>query len=95
MKIEEEAPIEVSVFRSPMDGALVIQIDTESDDNRLRVLLNDAMIYTGNPEHDLNALATLDQLRDLFTNRDSYTPAGLLGLARALVAESSQTEGCA
>lgn len=50
MQITEEAPIEVTVYRSTIDGALVVQIDTEQDTGRVRVDLNDSAIWDGDPE---------------------------------------------
>jgi len=48
--ITEEAPIEVAVHRSPIDGALVVQIDTEAEAGDIRVNLNDGLIWHGDPE---------------------------------------------
>jgi hypothetical protein len=40
----------VSVYRSRLDTALVIQIDTAAYDGRIRVNLNDGPIYDGDPD---------------------------------------------
>lgn len=50
MKIREDAPIEVHVYRSPIDGALVVQIDTTEDTGRVRVNINDGRLWDGDPE---------------------------------------------
>lgn len=55
MQITENAPIEVNVYRSRQDGALVIEIDTQDDTGDLRVNLNDAPIWDGDPESTTGA----------------------------------------
>lgn len=68
--ITEEAPIEVAVSRSPIDGVIVVQIDTEPDLDDLRVNLNDGLIWHGDPEsttgyRDLLAAIDTEQKRTL------------------------------
>lgn len=65
MKIEEEVNIEVAVHRSPIDGALVVDIVTAGLEHpdKIRVNLNDTIIYMGDPEEDENAEAVLDVIR--------------------------------
>lgn len=50
MIITENAPIEVTIYRSKIDGALVVDVDTVPDTGRVRVNLNDGTIWTGDPE---------------------------------------------
>jgi hypothetical protein len=74
MKITEEVPVEVTVFRSPIDGRLVVQVDTSDDDTAIRVLLNDAPLYDGKPEEDENAYALLEGLRDVADDHSWVEP---------------------
>jgi hypothetical protein len=49
----EELPVELTVYRSPLDGVVVVQIDQEQnneDDTRIRVYLNDSPIFQGDTE---------------------------------------------
>jgi hypothetical protein len=52
MKITEEAPIEVQVYRSPLDAALVVQVDTDNETGVVRINLNDAAVWHGDPEKE-------------------------------------------
>ena len=46
-----EAPVDVTVYRSSEDGSLVVEIDQEPhDDMRIRVNLNDGVIFDGDTE---------------------------------------------
>lgn len=65
VKITEEVPVEVSVHRSSIDGALVVQVDTTGDTGDLRVNLNDGMLWDGNPEYNHSPLDGLNQIRAL------------------------------
>lgn len=58
MIIQETVPLEVDVHRSPDDGVLVVQIDTELDTGRVRVNVNDSAIFDRDPEepHPLQRL---------------------------------------
>lgn len=67
---------EVGVFRGH-DGALVFQVCTDANGQKIRVNLNDAVLFNGDPEvHDVNsdpALAlwfTPDAIRDHFEDYD-------------------------
>jgi hypothetical protein len=60
--ITEQAPIEVSIGRSPFDGALVVQIDTENNGGVIRVHLNDGNIFTGDPELVGSDTSMLDRI---------------------------------
>lgn len=66
--ITEEAPIDVSVFRSPNDGALVVQIDTESDGDRVRVNLNEGVLWDGDPEVDVSNADVLEKIQFALSN---------------------------
>lgn len=46
------------------DGARVVQIDTDLDVGRVRVNLNDGVIYDGNPEEDGYAVQALVDIAD-------------------------------
>ena len=48
--VTENTPVEVTVHRSPLDGALVIQVDTTEETGPLRVTLNDSPIWNRDPE---------------------------------------------
>ena len=48
--ITEEAPITVVVYRSTLDGALVVEIDSETESGRIRVNLNEGHLYDADPE---------------------------------------------
>lgn len=50
MNITEDAPIEVTVYRSRIDGALVVEIDTVPGTGRVRVNLNDGTLWDSDPE---------------------------------------------
>lgn len=66
MKITEEAPIEVSVHRSTVDGALVVEIDTTDETGEIRVSINDGLIWEGDPDSTTSArelLTQIDRLR--------------------------------
>lgn len=65
MQITEDAPIDVATFRSPIDGALVVQIDTNAETGRVRVNLNEAPVYDGDPDSDENAVALLVNIASL------------------------------
>lgn len=60
MKITETVPLYVNVFRSRIDGRLVVQIeqDTDTDEPEVRVTLNDGTIFDGdtNTEQVLDAI---------------------------------------
>ena len=43
---------EVSMYRSDMDGTLVVQVDTDAAVGRIRVNLNDGPVWDGDPEAD-------------------------------------------
>lgn len=59
MKIE--APIEVHVSLGA-DGEIVVNVDTTEDTERVRILLNDATLYVGNPETQENPAALLAKI---------------------------------
>lgn len=44
--------VEVMVYRSELDNAPVVEIDTQVDTGVLRVNLNDGLIWDGDPEVD-------------------------------------------
>lgn len=48
--LTEEAPIDVTIYRSPQDGALVVEIDTQVEAGRVRVNLNDGVLFDADPE---------------------------------------------
>lgn len=48
----ELAELAVCGFLSEMDDAQVVEIDTTEDTGRVRVLINDGVIYDGNPAVD-------------------------------------------
>lgn len=54
MKITQEVPIEVEVFRSSLDGRIVVDIqqDGPADETTIRVTLNDVNIFDGDTETD-------------------------------------------
>jgi hypothetical protein len=62
MQITEDAPIEVSVCRSKIDGALVAEIDTTDETGELRVYLNDGLIWDGDPESTTSARKLLMEI---------------------------------
>ena len=64
MKIVEIAPIDVSVTRSPDNGALVVQIDTGEDTGHVQVAMNDSIIFDRDPEEP-------HPLQDLLREYDS------------------------
>lgn len=74
--ITEEAPVTVAVCRSALDGTLLVQVDTE-EGVRLRVNLNDAALWDGNPEEDKSHQEVLYQLRAVLNGTQSgfYTLA--------------------
>jgi hypothetical protein len=68
--ITEEVPIEAHIYRSTADGCIVVQIDTWSGLEDLRVNLNDGLIWHGDPEsttgyRDLLAAIDTEQKRTL------------------------------
>ncbi len=73
MEITEHAPIEVSVYRSKIDGALVVEIDTTDETGDLRINLNDGQIWTGDPESTTSGLALLKRIEELVPNALGYT----------------------
>ncbi|WP_416445447.1 hypothetical protein AB3K78_01200 [Leucobacter sp. HNU] len=46
----QREPVDVTVTRSEIDGALLIQIDTEDETGHLRIDLNDGTIWDADPE---------------------------------------------
>lgn len=44
--------VEVHVFTSEIDGATVVQIDTEEGAGHTRIYLNEADLFDGDPETD-------------------------------------------
>lgn len=57
----EELPVTLSAYRSSIDGSIVVQIDQEdspSDDNRIRVFLNDGAVFDG----DTSEVSVFDPL---------------------------------
>lgn len=55
MQITEDAPIEMTAYRSKIDGSLVVEIDTQDDTGELRIHLNDGLIWSGDPESTTSA----------------------------------------
>jgi hypothetical protein len=87
--IGEQAPIEVEVTRSPIDGALVVQVDTTGDTGRVRINLNDGAVWDGDPEQEQSAFDLLREIADrvaLFFDREEggFATAILLDLRRLL-----------
>lgn len=66
----EDLPVEITTYRSPIDGVVVVEIDQEENahgDTRIRVFLNDGPIYRGDTE-EVSALdqdVALDHARHL------------------------------
>lgn len=48
----EERDVSVEVWESVQDDAIVVQIDTGEQSSRVRVNLNDGVLYDGDPEVD-------------------------------------------
>ncbi|UOR02081.1 hypothetical protein MUN77_01735 [Leucobacter allii] len=46
----------IASYRSELDGAVVIDLDTVDDVGRVRVTLNDGVIWDGDPEQDVPAM---------------------------------------
>ena len=42
--------VEVAIYRSPDDGAFVVEVDTQEATGDVRVYLNDGQLYAGDPE---------------------------------------------
>jgi hypothetical protein len=60
MKITEEVNVETMVYRSKIDGVLVLEIDTSlEEDESIRINLNDGPIYDGAPALQGSALAAV------------------------------------
>lgn len=57
--ITEVVDLEAMIFRSPIDGKLVVQIDSGPDAGAIRVSLNDGPIWDGDPEDDESAMHAL------------------------------------
>lgn len=65
-KITEEVDVDTTIYRSPKDGTLVVEIDTALDeDESIRVFLNDGPLYDGMPASDSSAFAYLEAIEDL------------------------------
>ncbi len=68
MKITEHVPVEVNVYRSQIDGGLVIELDVDNDDRgqdtRLKVLLNDGPLYIGEIIRDSSPTDILLKIRE-------------------------------
>jgi hypothetical protein len=55
----EELPVEITAYRSKIDGSVVVELDQErdpDDDRRIRVYLNDSPIFDG----DTDEVSVLD-----------------------------------
>lgn len=48
----DEMVVTVAAWVSDLDGTLVVQVDTEQAGRRIRINLNDAPVWDGNPETD-------------------------------------------
>lgn len=60
MKITEEVNVETTLYRSKVDGTLVLEIDTSlEEDESIRINLNDSPIYDGAPALQGAALAAV------------------------------------
>jgi hypothetical protein len=66
MKITEEAPIEVTVYRSKLDGALVVEIDTTDETGDVRINLNDAAIWEGDPDSITSDRELISMIREAY-----------------------------
>ncbi len=64
MQITETVDLEFTAYRSPDDGALVVELDYDpnGDDRGLRINLNDGIIYEGNVDKDSSPLAVLAKI---------------------------------
>jgi hypothetical protein len=71
--VKIEAPIEVTVSLG-LDGEIVVNIDTTEDTERVRVLLNDATLYVGNPETQENPAALLAEINGVLTEVAAVPP---------------------
>lgn len=92
-------PLELGVHRSPIDGALIVQLDTSEDTGPLRVLLNEAVIWNRDPEEQPAAAPEIAE--DVISSRygdvatfqfamaqdgPSLTADGILAMLREAVA---------
>lgn len=59
--LTEEAPIDVTIYRSPRDGALVVEIDTQVEAGRVRVNLNDGILFDADPESESSLLTMMSE----------------------------------
>jgi hypothetical protein len=48
--LTEQVPLETCVYRSRVDGAIVVEVETEAGLGRLRITLNDGTVWDGDPE---------------------------------------------
>lgn len=61
--ITEEVPVDVTVYRSKIDGRLVVEIDTGLEEGEgIRILLNDGPLYDALPEYHHSAYQMLEDL---------------------------------
>lgn len=78
MQITEDAPIEVTVYRSGIDAALVVEIDTTDETGNLRVNLNDGPIWEGDPESTTGPRELLMAIEDARADTHKVTPDSLV-----------------
>lgn len=83
LPMDFELGITAQAWRSELDDVPVVQIDTEAGAGRMRVNLNEAPIYDGDPEVGTSDIIRLAALSFLHSD-DSFTKSALALLADAL-----------